>query len=99
LRFSPLAECWRLSFEDFQMETIKQVIAALYVALGEAAGGPKAMCIANRALRDAIADGVIDDPLAIEILECLSHDEDDAVLEAVELPAWWDRLCQQVPAH
>ena len=50
------------------METIKQVMAALYVALGEAAGGPAAMRTANRVLRDAIEDRAIDDPLAIEIL-------------------------------
>jgi hypothetical protein len=33
--------------------------------------------VANRVLRDAIADGVVDDPFAIEVLESLAHDEDD----------------------
>lgn len=51
-------------------------MSARYVALGEAAGA--AMRVANRVLRDAIEDRAIDDPLAIEILESLSHDEDDA---------------------
>ena len=51
------------------METIRQVMSALYVALGEAAGVPAAMRVANRVLRDAIEDRAIDDPLAIEILE------------------------------
>jgi len=59
------------------MEALRQVIAALYVALGEAAGGPRALHVANRVLRDAIADGVVDDPFAIEVLESLAHDEDD----------------------
>ena len=59
------------------METLTQIIAAIYVALGEAAGGPKALHVANQVLRDAIADGAVDDPTAIEVLESLSHDEDD----------------------
>ncbi len=58
------------------MEAIGQVIAALYVALGEAAG-PEAMRAANRVLRDAIADRVIDDPVAIGVLLCLAHDDGD----------------------
>ena len=70
------------------METIKQVMAALYVALGEAAGGPAAMRTANRVLRDAIEDRAIDDPLAIEILELLSHDEDDAPETQPERPEY-----------
>jgi len=59
------------------MDTMTQVIAALYVALGEAAGGAEAIRTANRVLRDAIADRAIDDPLAISVLESLAHDEDD----------------------
>ena len=76
------------------METIRQVMSALYVALGEAAGGPAAMRVANRVLRDAIADCAIDDPLAIEILESLSHDEDGT--PAIELARpefeWWEYI-------
>ena len=45
------------------MNTMIQVIAALYVALGEAAGGTEAIRTANRVLRDAIADRVVDAPL------------------------------------
>jgi len=80
----PLADCWRLLFWSYQiMETIRQVLAALYVALGEAAGGPGAMCIANKVLRDAIADRAVDDPIAIMLLESLAHDEDEH-LERIE---------------
>jgi hypothetical protein len=77
-----------------QVETIKQVMAALYVALGEAAGGPKAMRVANRVLRDAIADCAVDDPVAIEILASLAHDEDDA--DEIQISRtdyrWWDEI-------
>jgi hypothetical protein len=59
------------------MGSIGQVIAALYVALGEA-GGPEAMRAANRVLRDAIADQVIDDPVAIGVLLSLAQDEGEA---------------------
>ena len=44
------------------MDTLMQVISALYVALGEAAG-PQALRVANQVLRDAIVDGAVDDPL------------------------------------
>jgi hypothetical protein len=50
------------------METLTQIIAAIYVALGEAAGGPNALHVANQVLRDAIADGAVDDPIAIGVL-------------------------------
>ncbi len=59
------------------MNTLQQVVAALYVALGEAAGGPEAMRVANLVLRNAIADRVVDDPVAIEVLQALAHDDDD----------------------
>ena len=59
------------------MEAIQQILTALYVALGEAAGGPKAMRTANQVLRDAIADNAVDDPVAIRFLQSLAHDEDD----------------------
>ena len=52
-------------------------MAAIYVALAEAAGGPAALRRANQVLRDAIADGAVDDPTAIRLLESLAHDEDD----------------------
>ena len=60
------------------MNTFQQIISAIYVALGEAAG-PQALRIANQVLLDAIADGAVDDPLAIRILESLAHDEDDEI--------------------
>ena len=61
------------------MESLQQIVAALYVALSEAAGGPPAMRVANQVLRDAIADRAISDPLAIEILGRLARDDDDTV--------------------
>jgi hypothetical protein len=57
------------------MNTFQQVISAIYVALAEAAGGPDALRKANQVLRDAIADGAVDDPTAVGVLESLSHDE------------------------
>lgn len=69
------------------MNTLTQIISALYVALGEAAGGPDAMRVANRVLRDAIADNSIDDPLAIEILTALAVD-DDVVDDSREISCW-----------
>ena len=62
------------------MDTMTQVIAALYVALGEAAGSEQAIRTANRVLREAIADRVVDDPLAVSVLECLAQDKDDLPL-------------------
>lgn len=62
------------------MDTMTQVIAALYVALGEAAGGAQAIRTANRVLREAIADCIVDDPLAVSVLESLARDEDDLAL-------------------
>jgi hypothetical protein len=60
------------------MESLQQIIGALYVALGEAAGGPQAMRVANQVLRDAIADRAITDPLAIEFLGSLARDDEEA---------------------
>jgi hypothetical protein len=58
------------------MESMFQIVSAMYVALSEG-GSPKA---ANQILRDAIADRVIDDPLAIGVLQSLAHDEDALAL-------------------
>ena len=63
------------------MDTLTQIISALYVALGEAAGGPQAMRVANKVLRDAIADNSIDDPVAVQILSALAVDEDEIALQ------------------
>jgi hypothetical protein len=83
------------------METLTQIIAAIYVALGEAAGGPKALHVANQVLRDAIADGAVDDPVAIGVLESLSHDEDDTE-EIIKIErqqfSWIDAVRQPVAA-
>jgi hypothetical protein len=59
------------------MDTLTQILSAIYVALGEAAGGTQFLLIANKVIRDAIADGSIDDPMAIAVLDSISHDEDD----------------------
>ena len=82
------------------METITQILSAIYVALGEAAGGPQALLVANKVLRDAIRDGAVDDPAAVEVLQALSHDEDDTeeVTESERLPFAWFVTAVQ-PAH
>jgi hypothetical protein len=59
------------------MNSFRQILATIYVALAEAAGGTAALSKANQVLRDAIADGAVDDPTAIMLLESLAHDEDD----------------------
>ncbi|MGE5162982.1 MAG: hypothetical protein ACM3IH_03025 [Sphingobacteriales bacterium] len=58
------------------MDFFTQIIAAIYVALGEAAGGPVALCKANQVLRDAIADGAVDDPPQ-SVSWSRSRDEED----------------------
>ena len=75
------------------MHTFQQVIHALYVALTEAAG-PSALRVANKVLRDAIAEGLIDDPRAISVLEPLAHDEDDTPEVQITRAdyAWWDQI-------
>ena len=82
------------------METLTQIIAAIYVALGEAGRRPQRPACGQSVLRDAIADGAVDDPTAIEVLESLEHDEDDTE-ETVEYErqpfAWFDAVIQ--PAH
>jgi hypothetical protein len=67
------------------MNSFRQVMAAIYVALAEAAGGPAALRRANQVLRDAIADGAVSDPTAIRLLESLAHDEDDDVPAFVDV--------------
>ena len=61
------------------MNAFQQVISAIYVALAEAAGGSQALRVANQVLRDAVADGAVDDPTAVSVLKSLSQDEDDDV--------------------
>jgi hypothetical protein len=65
------------SYRKNPMNSFRQILATIYVALAEAAGGPAALRRANQVLRDAIADGAADDPTAIMLLESLAHDEDD----------------------
>lgn len=81
------------------METFTQILSAIYVAVCEAAGGPQAILVANKVLRDAIADGAVDDHDAIEVLQALSHDEDDTeeTTEFERQPFSW--LVAYQPAH
>jgi len=58
------------------MNTFEQVINTIYVALAVALGGPEALYAADQFLRQAIADGAVDDPQAIAVLESLSQDDD-----------------------
>jgi hypothetical protein len=64
-------------YRGSRMNSFQQIISAIYVALAVAAGGTAALRVANQVLRDAIADGAVDDPVAVRILEFLSHDDDD----------------------
>jgi hypothetical protein len=78
------------------METFTQILSAIYVAVCEAAGGPQAILVANKVLRDAIADGAVDDHDAIEVLQ---DDEDDTeeTTEFERQPFSW--LVAYQPAH
>jgi hypothetical protein len=64
-------------YRGSRMNSFQQIISAIYVALAVAAGGTAALRVANQVLRDAIADGAVDDPVAVRILKSLSHDGDD----------------------
>jgi hypothetical protein len=83
------------------MNSFRQVIADIYVALAEAAGGPAALRRANQVLRDAIKDGAVDDPTAIMLLESLAHDEDDEGASEIVAPAFDDvRMFDELaPVH
>jgi len=51
------------------------VINAIYVALAVALGGPEALYAADQSLRQAIADGAVDDPAAIAVTDTAKHSE------------------------
>jgi hypothetical protein len=46
------------------MESFRQALGAIYVALAEAAGGDTVLHNANALLTDAVNTGAIDDPYA-----------------------------------
>lgn len=78
------------------METFTQILSAIYVAVCEAAGGPQAILVANKVLRDAIADGAVDDHDAIEVLQDDEEDTEETT-EFERQPFSW--LVAYQPAH
>ena len=50
------------------MESFRQALGAVYVALAEAAGGDAVLHDANLILTDAVNTGAIDDPYAREAI-------------------------------
>ena len=53
------------------MESFRQTIGAIYVALAEAAGGDDVLRGANVILTDAVNTGAVDDPYAREAIMSL----------------------------
>jgi hypothetical protein len=53
------------------MESFRQALGAVYVALAEAAGGDEVLDRANDILTDAINTGAVDDPYARSALQAL----------------------------
>jgi len=53
------------------MESFRQALGAVYVALAEAAGGDAVLHDANLILTDAVNSGAIDDPYAREAIMAL----------------------------
>jgi hypothetical protein len=62
------------------MESFRQALGAVYVALAEAAGGDTVLHNANVILTDAVNTGAIDDPYAREAIMSLVRSSE---LEAV----------------
>lgn len=59
------------------MESLRQALIAIYVALAEAAGGDPVLRKANAAIKAALAAGAIDDPCARRLLRSVSYDAED----------------------
>jgi hypothetical protein len=53
------------------MESFRQCLGAIYVALADAAGGEQVLREANRILTDALNTGAIDDPYARSVIHAL----------------------------
>jgi hypothetical protein len=53
------------------MESFRQALGAIYIALAEAAGGDDVLERANNILTDAVDTGAVDDPYARSALSAL----------------------------
>jgi hypothetical protein len=53
------------------MESFRQALGAVYIALAEAAGGDEVLARANVILTDAVNTGAVDDPYARSALQAL----------------------------
>jgi hypothetical protein len=58
------------------MESFRQALGAVYVALADAAGGDDVLRNANVVLTDAVNAGAVDDPYARTMLKWLVRDTD-----------------------
>jgi hypothetical protein len=67
----PWHPAWAVFFEDIPMESFRQALGAVYVALAEAAGGDEVLDRANGILADAVDTGAIDDPYARSAIRAL----------------------------
>jgi 2-hydroxychromene-2-carboxylate isomerase len=56
-----------------EMESFRQALGAIYVALADAAGGEQVLQGANRILTAAVDTGAVDDPYARAALRALIH--------------------------
>jgi hypothetical protein len=54
-----------------KMESFRQALGAVYVALAEAAGGDNVLQKANEILTDAVDTGAVDDPYARRAIKAL----------------------------
>ena len=59
------------------MESFRQALGAIYVALADAAGGDDVLRNANTILTDAVDAGAVDDPYARTMLKWLVRDTTD----------------------
>jgi len=59
------------------MESFRQALGAIYVALADAAGGDDVLRNANIILTDAVDAGAVDDPYARTMLKWLVRDTTD----------------------
>jgi hypothetical protein len=59
------------------MESFRQALGAIYVALADAAGGDEVLRNANTILTNAVDEGAVNDPYARTMLKWLVRDTTD----------------------
>lgn len=63
------------------MESLREVVGLLYVALASAAGGDELLQDSNRLLRDAVEAGAIDNPETRNAIMALVRESSPEVLQ------------------